>query len=111
MKVKETIKGDVAILTISGNMMGGLETAQLHEAVKALAEKKIVKIVVDLSDVKWMNSSGIGTLMACYSTLGTHNGKIRLAGVSEKIESLLVVTKLMNLFETAPTVEKAVAGF
>jgi len=111
MKVKETLKGDAAVLAVSGNMMGGPETQELHDKVKALAEKKIVKIVVDLSEVKWMNSSGIGTLMACYSTLGTHDGKIRLAGVSEKIESLLVVTKLMKLFETAPTAEKALDSF
>lgn len=111
MKIGERFHGDVAVLKISGNLMSGPESGELHQAVKTIIEKGYLKVVIDLSDVKWMNSSGIGALMASYSSLAAKNGKIRLVGVTEKIESLLVVTRLIKTFDTFKMVEDALVGF
>jgi len=111
MKIKEKIEGDVAILTVSGNMMGGPETTQLHDKVKSLAADGLKKVVIDLKNVKWMNSSGLGILMACMSSLQNSNGKLKLASVTEKVRSVLMITKLIQIFETFENSERAVASF
>lgn len=111
MKIKEKIEGDVAILMVSGNMMGGPETMALHEKVKSLVADGIKKVVIDLKDVKWMNSSGLGVLMACMTTMNNNGGKLRLSSVTEKVKSLLVITQLMRIFDTFENSERAVASF
>ncbi len=111
MKIKEKIEGDVAILTVSGNMMGGPETTSLHEKVKSLMSDGIKKMVIDLSKVKWMNSSGLGVLMSCWGSLRKDGGNLKLANVSEKIDSLLMITQLVQFFETYETVDRALASF
>jgi anti-sigma B factor antagonist len=111
MKIKEKMQGDVAILIISGNMMGGPETSSLHNKVKSLMVDGVKKIVIDLGKVKWMNSSGLGVLMSCWGSLRKEDGNLKLANVSEKIDSLLMITQLIQFFETYETVERALASY
>ncbi|NOX36900.1 MAG: STAS domain-containing protein [Calditrichaeota bacterium] len=111
MKIKEKIEGDIAVLTISGNMMGGPETTALHDKVKSLIADGIKRVVIDLKGVKWINSSGLGTLMACMSSLKNAGGKLKLASVTDKVQSVLMITKLIQIFETYENAERAVASF
>jgi anti-sigma B factor antagonist len=111
MKIKEKIENQVAILTLSGKMMGGPETTALHDHVRGLINDGINKVVIDLSGVKWINSSGLGVLMAVMTTLKNSNGMMKLANITEKVESLLMITQLMRIFETFDSVERAVASF
>ena len=110
MKIKEKIENHVAVLTLSGKMMGGPETTALHDHIRGLINDNIVKVVIDLGDVRWMNSSGMGVLMACMTTLKNNNGQLVLARVSEKVNSLLMITQLIKVFETYETVDRAVAA-
>ena len=111
MKIKEKIDGGVAILTLSGKMMGGPETQAIHDHIKGLISDGISNVVIDLGDVKWMNSSGMGILMASMTTLKNANGKLALARVTEKVESLLIITQLIKVFSSFETVDRAVASF
>ena len=111
MKIKERIEGDVAILTISGNMMGGPETSALHDKVKSLIADGIKNVIFDLGKVKWMNSSGLGVLMSTWGSLQKEGGNLKLANVSEKIDSLLMITQLIQFFETYESVDRALASF
>lgn len=110
MKIKEKIEGHVAILSLSGKMMGGPETTALHDHIKSLIKDGIKKVVIDLAGVKWINSSGLGVLMAVMTTLKNVEGQMKLANVTEKVESLLIITQLMRIFETFESVERAVAS-
>lgn len=110
MKIKEKIENHVAVLTLSGKMMGGPETTQLHDYIRNLINDKITKVVIDLGDVKWMNSSGMGVLMACMTTLKNADGQLALARVSEKVNSLLIITQLIKVFNTFDTVDRAKAA-
>jgi len=111
MQIKERIKDDIAILAVKGNLMGGPETAALHEKVRSLIADKIKKVVIDLGNVKWINSSGLGILMACHTSLRNAGGELKLASVTEKVKSLFMITKLITLFETFETADRAVASF
>ena len=111
MAVKEKIVGNVAVLTISGKLMGGKETLEVHEHVKNLISDDIKKVVIDLSKVKWLNSQGIGILMASYASLIKTGGFLRLSGVTDKVQSLLMITQIITFFDTYETVDRAIANF
>ncbi|MCK5032414.1 MAG: STAS domain-containing protein [Calditrichia bacterium] len=110
MKIKEKIENHVAVLSLSGKMMGGPETTALHDHVRGLVNDGINKVVIDLSGVKWINSSGLGVLMAVMTTLKNSDGMMKLANITEKVESLLMITQLMRIFESFDSVERAVSS-
>lgn len=111
MRVKEKMEGDIAVLTVTGNMMGGPETSALHDKIKSLIADGLRKVVIDIKGVKWMNSSGLGILMACMTSLEQNDGHLKLASVTEKVKSILMITKLIDIFETYETADRAVAKF
>ena len=110
MKIKEKIDNQVAVLSLSGKMMGGPETTALHDHIRGLMNDGINKVVIDLGGVKWINSSGLGVLMAAMTTLKNSEGQMKLANVTEKVESLLMITQLMRIFDTYDSIDRAVAA-
>lgn len=111
MKIKEQIQGDIAVITVSGNMMGGPESQDLHDKVKSLLADGLKKFVIDIKGVKWMNSSGLGTLMSCMTSITENNSQLKLASVTEKVKSVLMITKLIEIFDTYENADQAVAKF
>jgi anti-sigma B factor antagonist len=111
MRIKEKITKNVATLSISGHMMGGPENKALHDHVKNLLGSGIRKMVIDLKKVKWMNSSGLGILMASWGSVCKEGGNLKLANVTEKVHSLLIITQVITFFETYESVDRAVASF
>ena len=111
MKLKRTVKENVIILTVTGKMMGGEDSLQFHEEIKGILQEGYRHILLDLGKVKWMNSSGIGTLMSSWGSVLQQNGILKLANVTKKIESLLVVTQLIQFFETFDSVDRGIASF
>jgi anti-sigma B factor antagonist len=111
MAIKEHIKDCCAILELKGKLMGGPDSQALHDKIKGLIGDGIKQVIIDLGKVKWMNSSGLGALMAALTTLRNAGGDLKLANVTQKIESLLLITKLITVFETYESVDRAVASF
>lgn len=111
MKIKTTEKYGAVVLELKGNVMGGPEAGELNELLHKLLEENKKNVVVDLSDVKFMNSSGLGMLISSYTTMKNGGGSFKLANATDKIESLLVITKLITIFENFNSVEEAVASF
>ena len=111
MKIKEKVRNDVAILTLRGELIGGPETTAVHDHIKGLIADGVTKVVVDLAKVKWLNSSGFGVLLGGLTSLRNAGGDLKLAGVTERVESLLMMTKLISIFETFETKDRAVASF
>lgn len=111
MTIKEEIRDNVALLFLKGNMMGGPESMEVHEKVKSLLGDKIKKIVIDLSKVKWMNSSGLGALMASMTSLKNSDGELKISGATGKIQNLFMITKLLTIFDTYETADRAIASF
>lgn len=111
MTIKEEIRDNVALLFLKGNMMGGPESMAVHEKVKSLIGDKMTKVVIDLSKVKWMNSSGLGALMASMTSLKNADGELKISGATEKIKNLFMITKLLTIFDTYETADRAVASF
>ena len=74
----------------------------------AKANKK--KLIIDLQHVEWMNSSGLGILIGAITTLKNNGGKLALAHVSERIQNLLRITKLTDVFPHYPDTESALSA-
>jgi len=110
MKIRETIRNNLAILEIGGNLMGGSETKELHEKIRSLIEDEVINVVLNLQNVKWMNSSDLGILITCMTTLKRVNGMLKLANVTKKVESLLIITQLNKIFDTYASIEDAVVS-
>jgi len=108
-----TIKehGDVTVIQLNGNVMGGPDATSLNEELHKLVGEGKKKVVVDLGDVKFMNSSGLGMLIRALTTMRNAGGDMKLARASEKIESLLMVTKLITVFDHYEKVEEASRSF
>ena len=111
MAINEKIHGDIAVLKIRGKMMGGPETSEITEKVKSLLNDHVHKIVLDLGKVKWINSSGLGALIESRRLITEQKGVLKIASVTEKIKSLLIITQIMELFETFETSDRALASF
>ena len=111
MKIKEKIDGSVAILTLSGKMMGGPETQSVHDHIKGLISDGIINVVIDLGDVKWMNSSGLGSLMAGLTTLRGSGGDLKLVHVPDRVKRPIEITKLDQVIKMYESLDEAVTSF
>lgn len=111
MTIKETIQGDVVILSPKGNLMGEPETTELRDKIKSLLKDGFIKIVLDVSAVKWINSSGLGAIISSLTSVNNKGGDIRISHVTEKIKSLFMITQLIKVFKTFDSNERAVASF
>ncbi|MDR3665890.1 MAG: STAS domain-containing protein [Ignavibacteriaceae bacterium] len=111
MKIKLTERYEAVVIELKGNVMGGDDTKDFNELLHKSIDEGKKHIIVDLTEVKFMNSSGIGMLIGGLTTMKKSEGSLKLAGVTEKIQSLLVITKLITIFETYNNVDEAVASY
>lgn len=111
MKTKISERYSAVVIELKGNVMGGEDTKDFNDMLHKLIDEGKKNIVVDLHDVKFMNSSGLGMLIGGLTTVKKSEGTFRLSRVTDKIESLLIITKLITIFETYKTIDEAVASF
>jgi len=111
MSFKITERYNSNIIEFKGNVMGGPDATSLNEKLHELIEKGQKNIVVDLGKVSFMNSSGLGMLIGALTTMRNAGGDLRIANATNKIESLLIVTKLITVFKHFKSVEEAVKSF
>ena len=111
MKLSSKDVEGVTVVALEGNVLGGPDATALNDTLHKLVEKRKKKVVVDLSHVQTMNSSGLSMLIGALTTMRNAGGDLKLAAPSKKIESLLVITKLSTVFELHPTIAKAISSF
>lgn len=111
MKIKERQTDGVTILEVSGKIMGGPDAELFNTTLKSLIHQGQARVVVDLGKVTWVNSTGLGILISGYTTLKRNEGEMKLLNVSERIESIFMVTKLHSVFETYKDESEAVQSF
>lgn len=99
------------VIEFKGNVMGGPDALTLNEKLHELIDQGKKNAVVDLSRVKFMNSSGLGMMIGALTTMRNAGGDLRIANATDKIESLLMITKLITVFDHYRTLDGAVASF
>lgn len=113
MSVKVTTLDNLAIAVVEpkGKIIGGEETDDLKAKVTDLLAQGNRKLVVDLSNVNYINSTGIGALVHIYTSYTNVQGKVKLCGMGKSVQNIFVITKLTSVFDTEDTREAAVKSF
>ncbi len=111
MKITERKNGDVIILDLEGKILLGEGDVQLREHINRVVQSGGRKILLNLHDVPYIDSSGLGEIVRCYTTVSRENGKLKLLNVTNRIKDLLTITKLMTVFESFSSEEEAVKSF
>ena len=111
MKLNHREDNGVMVIEPKGKIMGGPESTELHDLLHDLIDQGKKSVVIDLSKVDWMNSTGLGLLISGLTTLRKSGGELKLANVTDKIQSLLTITKLVTIFKSFDTVDEAIKSF
>ncbi len=111
LQVKERQAGDVTILDLSGSVRIGEGSIALRDSVRKLIENGKKKVLLNLGGVSYIDSSGIGELIANYTTLSREGGQLKLLNLTDKIQNLLVITKLLTVFDAYDNEVEALSSF
>lgn len=111
MKIVERQEQDVTILDLHGKIMIGEGDDALRDAVVKLVDDGKTKVLLNLGDVPYVDSAGLGEIVRCYTTVSRKNGHLKLINLTAKIRDLLAITKLLTVFETYDSEEEAVKSF
>lgn len=101
----------VTILDIRGRIVLGDEIHALRDAVRALVAEGKKKIILNLEDVDYMDSSGVGELVGAFTTVRNAGGELKLLNLSQKVKDVLYVTKLYTVFDVRDDEFNAVKSF
>jgi anti-sigma B factor antagonist len=111
MKFSTKELNNVTVIKMEGSMLGGPEASELNNALHKLLDAKKKQIVVDLSGVSLMNSSGLGMLIGAATTMRNAGGNLKVAGAGEKVTQVFKITKVSHVIELHETVKSAVESY
>lgn len=103
--------GDVTIVDVEGRITLGQGSTSLRDKVKELVALGKIKIILNLLDTAYVDSSGVGELVAGFSKLSNYGGTLKLLHLGQRIQDLLDITKLSHVFEIFTDEEEAVKSF
>ena len=109
--INERRAGDVTILDLKGRLRVGGNTVALHKSIRCLVLEKKILILLNLSGVTYIDSCGLGELVASQVSVENRGGKIKLIGVSEPLRELLSVTRLLTVFDVYENEADAIQHF
>ena len=111
MKIENRVVGEVQILDCSGKITLGEGTMAIRNTVRELLKNGNKKIMLNLADVNYIDSSGIGELVSSYTTVTNQGGQLILLNLTKKIHELLAITKLLTVFPVFDNEQTAIASF
>ena len=112
MQLEERLVGDVAIVKVTGDItLNAGADVRLKDKVQSLIQQGHKQLIVDLGGVSYVDSAGLGQLVQIQTTMSNHSGKLKLLNVTKRLNDLLVVTKLVTVFDTFENEAEALASF
>jgi len=111
LEIKERDSNGVTVLALAGRVVLGDESSQLRTKIRALLAGGKKKLVLDLAEVKYIDSAGLGTLVAGYTSAQNQGANIKLANLTKKFDEQLHITKLVTVFDVYATADEAVKSF
>ncbi len=101
----------VTIIDVSGRITLGESNISLREHVNKAIEAGSKNILLNLAELNYMDSSGVGTLVGCYTSAQNRGAKLKLLNLTKKMTELLAITKLLTVFDTFDNEDTAIASF
>lgn len=111
MDITERKVGEIMVVDVSGKMVASEDPGRLKDKISSLIFQGEKKIVLNLGNVSYVDSAGLGELIACHGSAVRNGGEVKLASAGKKIKDLLVMTKLLTVFDTHETEDAAVKSF
>ena len=111
MQITERAVADVMVLDVKGKITLGEGDELLKDKVNSLVNQGHKKMVLNLADVPYLDSAGLGEVVRAYTTVSRQGGSLKLLGLTKRISDLLSITKLLTVFETFDAENEAVRSF
>jgi anti-sigma B factor antagonist len=111
MQIEERIVGDVVMLDLKGKITLGEGDELLKDKVNSIVSQGRRKIVLNLADVPYLDSAGLGEVVRAYTTVSRQGGSLKLLNLTKRITDLLSITKLLTVFDTFDSEDEAVRSF
>jgi anti-sigma B factor antagonist len=111
MKVSTRLVDGIVILDLSGRITLGEGSVQLRDAIRDLVAQGQKNILLNLGDVNYIDSSGIGELVSAFTTVKNQGGQLKLLNLTKKVHDLLQITKLYTVFDIKDDEASAIGSF
>jgi anti-sigma B factor antagonist len=111
LNISERQGGDVTILDMSGKITIGEGSVALRTAIRRLLEEGKKRILLNLAGVTYIDSSGIGELVSSYTAINKEGGQLKLLNLTQKLQDLLTITKLLTVFDVYESESEALESF
>jgi len=111
MQIEERVVGEVTILDLKGKVTLGEGDEVLKDKINSLILQNRKRILLNLDDVPYIDSAGLGEIVRTYTTVSRQGGQLKLVNLTKRITDLLSITKLLTVFETFDTEQEALASF
>ena len=111
MQIEQRSVGDVTIIDLKGKMTLGEGDELLRDKVNSLIQQGHRKLVLNLAEVPYIDSAGLGEIVRTYTTVSRQGGQLKLLSLTKRITDLLSITKLLTVFETFENEHDAVRSF
>ena len=111
MQIEERVVDDVTILDLKGKMTLGEGDELLKDKIASLVSQEKKKILLNLEAVPYIDSAGLGEIVRTYTSISRQGGRLKLLNVSKRIQDLLVITKLITIFDSYDGEAEAVGSF
>ena len=111
MQISERETGSVTVLDLSGKITLGEGDTLLKDKLHSLLHQGKKKVLLNLADVNYVDSAGLGALVSAYTTVTREGGSLKLLNVTRKLQDLLSITKLLTVFETFDSEDEALRSY
>lgn len=111
MQIEERNQGDVVVLDLKGKVTLGEGDEMLKDKVNSLVNQGHRKIILNLAEVPYVDSAGLGEIVRTYTTVSRQGGSLKLLNLTKRITDLLSITKLLTVFETFESETEAIKSF
>ena len=111
MQIEERVVNNVTILDLKGKITLGEGDEVLKDKINSLIQQDRKKILLNLGEVPYIDSAGLGEIVRTYTTVSRQGGKLKLLNLTKRIQDLLAITKLLTVFETYESEPDAIKSF
>jgi anti-sigma B factor antagonist len=111
MQIEERAVGDVVVLDLKGKITLGEGDELLKDKVNSIVSQGRRKIVLNLAEVPYLDSAGLGEVVRAYTTVSRQGGSLKLLNLTKRITDLLSITKLLTVFDTFDGEDEAIRSF
>ena len=111
MQIEERVVGNVTILDLKGKITLGEGDEALKDKINSLIHQERKRILLNFGDVPYIDSAGLGEIVRTYTTVSRQGGQLKLVNLTKRITDLLMITKLLTVFETFESEQDALKSY